>query len=188
MDGKREKFSPLPHIEVHENFMRETFGSMQAYDGVRDWSSAFKNTAQEFASEISCAASNTATVLADGSGSSHREKEIYERHAASARYFTRQLLNSFYPEHGDATSCRKLPGGPVESNFPSDTPKHGRGLERKFSRWKNGKKISVKRVWAQLKELSANLREANEARDSVYVETRLFGSQLERVDPVLSKP
>ncbi|SZF05461.1 unnamed protein product [Blumeria hordei] len=189
MDSKGEKFSGLPHIEVHESFLSETFASEQAYHEVREWSCAFKNTVQELASvEISCPGSNTASDIADRSGSPNREKEIYERHAASARYFTRQLLNSFYQEHSDAMSCRRLPCSTVKCDFQSDNPKHLGRLERKFSRWKNGKKISVKRVWAQLKELSTNLLEANEVRDSVYVETRLFGSQLEGLDPMLSKP
>ncbi|CAD6502699.1 BgTH12-05289 [Blumeria graminis f. sp. triticale] len=189
MDSKGEKFLGLPHIEIHESFLSETFGNGQAYQEVQEWPYAFKNTVQELASvEISCPGSNTAHDTADRSGTSNREKEIYERHAASARYFTRQLLNSFCQEHSDAMSSRKLPCSTVKCDFQSDNPKHSRGLERKFSRWKNGKKISMKRVWAQLKELSTNLLEANEVRDSVYVETRLFGSQLEVLEPMLSKP
>ncbi|RKF56044.1 hypothetical protein OnM2_084034 [Erysiphe neolycopersici] len=107
--------------------------------------------------------------------------EFFERHNASARYFTKPLLNSFDRELFDSILCSKLVWARLKTEYKKSNPKDVRKLERKLTHWTKDKGLSIRRAWVQLLELSTKLVEADESKAPAFTEASLFGYLLDTV-------
>ncbi|KAI1003194.1 hypothetical protein K3495_g5013 [Podosphaera aphanis] len=153
-----------------DNF-RELFKNHELWLKARGWLYVFEQSVKEYTH-----------AAKDSGSSSQKEKEKFERHEASARYYTRQLLNTFDRELFDSIPYGRDGWEAVKAEYQKSTAKDVRKLEKQITHWKKEKGLSVKRAWVQLKELRSNLVEIDSTKTAAYTETSLFGYLLEGLD------
>ncbi|RKF65989.1 hypothetical protein OnM2_000038, partial [Erysiphe neolycopersici] len=114
-----------PTIQLEDENHREFFRNHELWLRAKGWLYVFQVTSEELQK-------NSKLELEKGAFNS----ENFERHNASARYFTRQLLNSFDRELFDSIPCSKLAWARLKNEYQKSNPKDVRKLERKLTHWK----------------------------------------------------
>ncbi|KAI1001293.1 hypothetical protein K3495_g6905 [Podosphaera aphanis] len=125
---------PSTTILDDDNF-REFFKNHELWLKARGWLYVFEQSVKEY----TCAAK-------DSGSSSEIRKEKFEHHEASARYYTRQLLDTFDRELFDSISCGRDAWVAVKAEYQKSTAKDVRKLEKQITHWKKEKRLSIKRA------------------------------------------
>lgn len=179
MEDLATGFQRPSSIQLDDENYRELFRNHELWLKSRGWLYVFEKTLEEFATVASSSGDKPILNI--------DKRELFEKHDATARYFTRQLLNSFDRELFDSFSCSKTAWAAVKSEYKRVNPKDVRRIEKQITHWKKEKGLSIRRAWMQLKDLRTKLVEADEDKASAYTEASLFGFLLEGLDPDIYK-